>query len=286
MARSFGRPKRPRMQDPNVREIFGLVAAAIPRKSLLGQNLSNFVPSPDFPCLTGLEIEMENVWDTLDMRYWRIDQDGSLKDHGVELISYALDAEQMTLALEEFKQFLALPKNKKINFTHRCSMHVHLNARELTAKQLIGVVTTYIAVENLLFEMVSPDRQGNTYCFPLADTLVTKEIILKKNNDDFKYSALNFSHLRDYGTLEFRHHNGTKNISEISKWLKVLYSIYNYGSKKPFEDLCKEIYDLNTSSKYRDFIYNVFGPHYILFDDVNIYEKMHDNVTAAKVFLE
>lgn len=237
------------------------------------------------PTEIGLEIEIEKVQELLGLHLWRFEPDGSLKDNGQELISSPISNHLLDYAMAEYEAFLKL--NPKSVFSHRCSMHVHVNVSRLTVGQLVTLLGTYIVLEDLFFSLVPPERKGNSYCWPLADAYLNRRNIEPQNiNEHFKYAAVNVHHLKDYGTIEFRQHGGSKDPKEILNWVETILQLYKFVENKNPSDVALLIKNLNTISNYHDFAAQVFEHKFPQFMNLPLDKMMHDNVIAAKFFLE
>lgn len=243
------------------------------------------VPAYTSPTEIGIEVEIEKIGaPPMGTNIWMIDKDGSLKDNGYEFISRPIKDRNILFALEELEVYYkALPKAE---FTHRCSIHVHMNVAKLKCAQLRALLATYIVLEPFYFSLVGKYREGNSYCYPLADAFPQWEWLkLESLNENFKYAALNPHHLRDYGTLEFRHHGGTKNKTELLNWIETILRLYSYVEEKSPAEIEAKIMDLNTVSNYYEFCAEVFGKKFSQFAGFNLHRIMRSNVTAAKFFL-
>jgi len=142
----------------------------------------------------------------------------------------------------------------------------------------------YISLEPLLFKTFAEERRNSVYCVPLFESnLLTnrKDSALIANlfkcsfaKEDLnwgnalevewplneKYSAINFSRLRDLGTVEFRHLAGTDKIERIRDWISILVSIIKASKKHPeVQPLAEIIKALNTKSNYFNYLESIFG---------------------------
>lgn len=279
------------MLDQQVKQAYGCkpgVANSSAHALLVGMYNAMFPDVPlgyKTPCDIGVEIEVENVKNGIHTRLWKLTNDGSLRNHGVELVSTPMRDDLVQYALHEYKtQFLDM--NADCEFSHRCSIHVHINVAYLTVGQLRVLIATYLCLERLYFSLVREDRIGNSFCFPLADTNC-QWTDLDRNNlgENYKYAALNPHHLVDFGTLEFRHHGGTKDVNELRNWIETILQLYDYVTRRNPMDIETTIQKLNTISNYLEFARDVLGDHVQQFLHLDLYKLMRDNVTAAKLFL-
>ena len=236
------------------------------------------------PSNFGIEIEIENVPDPgPETMSWNMVQDASLRNNGVEYVSRPLLPHAVLPALAEMDYLLlSLPKGRGV-FSHRCSIHVHIDVTRLTVEQVHVLLAGYMSIENLLFNSMFPDRKGNNYCFPLTSTNLSSDLLVRSRltKDIWKYCAVNCSHMRGYGTIEFRHHPGTKDMRNLFNWIKIISELYTFAQRTTIKDLKVVLDDLNTSSGYVNYVNNLIPS---LAVPVNV-EEMYDSVTCAKVYL-
>ncbi len=163
----------------------------------------------------GVEIELEDVRMTFPAsRYWRVERDGSLRNNGVEFVFRGpMGGKDLYTALVEVDTFLheASPDG-----SWRCSTHVHLDVRDMTADQLKNMFLTYLVYEQLLFNCSGEERYKNNFCPALGFAQQMLKVLSDnwyKNDRQFmngivggweKYSAMNLCPMSGYGSVEFR----------------------------------------------------------------------------------
>lgn len=233
------------------------------------------------PTTIGIEVEIENVSGSpIDETRWHVERDASLRN-GIELISYPLRDNEVLEALGGLSVWF--DSNPLSVFSHRCSNHIHVDVTKLTYEQLLVFIGFYLTAENLFFDAFFPTRKGNNYCFPLNNTTLTQESIKRENLivEIWKYAALNLYHLKDYGTVEFRHHPGTKDVEDLFSWIKTCLAIYDFAKRTKMPEFKEMLAGLNTSSGYSEYIRKALPDwrHPINAD------QMYDSVTAAKYFI-
>lgn len=171
----------------------------------------------------GIEIELENITDTnLNTNYWRSITDGSLRNRGREFVfNGAHGGTDLFLACVELDTFLGR-QNPDGNW--RCSTHVHVDVRELTATQIKNIIITYLVYEKLLFRLSGFHRYTNNFCaaFGFAQQQLQllaanwrrddREFLQQVANGWDKYSALNLRPMAAFGSIEFR--------SSAAEWRK------------------------------------------------------------------
>jgi len=237
--------------------------------------------------LLGLEVECENILTInpeLTLCFWRIDQDGSLRNNGREFKTYPIAAQYALPALTQLFSGL----NADIDFSKRTSVHVHVDVRSLTFKQVAALLLTYTAVENLLFKYCGTNRRNSIFCTPITDTnllyalLSDEKNIFNVNNVWAKYTALNTLPRSTLGTLEFRHFPGSNNIQAIMGWINLILSLRVFVHRYKFEQILPMITSLNSSSAYHDFVEKVFGEYTVFLDTSNLLGDMEHGCTLVK----
>lgn len=209
--------------------------------------------------IVGIELEVENIRKTPQSRphdnnapfiikgMWRCVSDGSLRNHGAEFVSAKLFGKDLTTGLNVLSEYLAKVEPKH-TFSHRTSVHIHLDVRDMTMETLSNIFQLYCMVERPLFRY-SGGREHNEYCIPLYHSQAAREAFSMMFNRDgmlyrhlsdpkaegaareeinatyIKYMGLNILPISTYGSIEFRHHKGTSNIAEISRWINMIYSL-------------------------------------------------------------
>ena len=173
---------------------------------------------------------------------WNIVRDGSLRRGSEFIFKEPYKGANIISALESMNNFLSIHRrNNMIPIaSDRCSVHVHLDARDLDEVSLNNLILIYLFVERILFQYVSPTRIKNNYCRPLSDSSFKftmnelKSVAINKqigslvsiiNNSCDKYSALNMRPLTKFGSVEFRHHEGTTDMNKVKEWINIIIAI-------------------------------------------------------------
>lgn len=192
---------------------------------------------------------------------FRIDNDGSLRNNGREIITLPLKTKFVETLLERFYHVNNIGEG---NYSDRTSTHVHMNVQDLTWDQLRTMALVYQVVERLLFNFVGHERVDNIFCVPWFQSGISVSILNKIKESPgivkqwMKYSALNLIPVSDQGTLEFRHLHGTCDVPLILNWINLLASIRRYAGERSFEDVKENILAMNTVSNYDLFMQDVF----------------------------
>jgi hypothetical protein len=176
------------------------------------------------------------------LKGWEIKSDGSL-NNGIELSpENANHLYYNPNSLMEIKEVLALIRVYRGKAKDTCGLHIHINVKNLSDKQILTIVREWVHKQKFIAKRfkVSKERLENT-CKLLPKNelhkLTEKEIHAFRNNLrtsfrsygylDEKYYSLNVSHLpkNDYQTIEFRLFGGTVNFREIKE---VIYWTLNF----------------------------------------------------------
>lgn len=237
-----------------------------------------------YPTPIGIEVELENinVSKLYPSVFWTFTQDGSLRNGGIEFVSVPVGGNNIDYALLDLKNLLA---KQDFLVSIRCSTHVHINVSDLDISVLKFLITTYACLENLFFSYVDPDRFNNPFCFPLTRSTASSYRDIENILGSMKYCAFNLDHLRDYGTVEFRHMEGMSSIDKLERHIQLIQKLLQFVKTTNLQNLYNQIMMLNTSSDYHLFVTQIFSPIEGLFKNLNLQKEMEDGVTWAKLFL-
>lgn len=194
----------------------------------------------------GIEIEIESNNERYPSNatvspFWRGERDGSLRnpqggEGGKEYVSIPLRPEQVEEALEVLETRLRKTGTDVVR-SPRTSVHVHMNAQDLTLSQLVQWMLVYYAVEPLLCAYHGQEREHNLFCLQMRQTPTLADNIYnflttQRIENSLKYAALNIMPLRErgYGTLEFRAGAGIlRTPMEVKPWVDMLLEVMNYA---------------------------------------------------------
>lgn len=174
--------------------------------------------------------------------HWKIVPDGSLihryidsngleyAEAGFEVVSPVLSGVKGLLEVEKVVNTL-VARGAKVNNT--CGLHVHVDARDMTAEQIFVAVKRYRIHEALLDTFVKVERRNSSFAQGMASV---ERFIEEIRNDrpitrvsartlcDYvercgRYRKLNLCSYLRHGTLEFRQHHGSLDADEIVNWI-------------------------------------------------------------------
>lgn len=272
------------MDTTSKQETIANLVEGLPRLRVYDEEISKYedkkfistIPVADKNTYLGIEVETENVQLFVDTHspYWRITEDGSLRNSGREFVSIPIKAFRVENALDSlFKSQI----NPDIEFTERTSIHIHMNVRTMTVDQLKAMILLYLLFERALFRYVDKDRYNNIFCVPLNETSFGERLTSLFDNNRLhlswtKYTALNLLPIFEKGTIEFRHLHGTKDIPEILGWINLILCLKKMALRTEPNRIWETIKTLNTSSQYHSYASEVFG-EYITLLNSNTLEK-------------
>lgn len=195
----------------------------------LGDWNKKFKPK-EFICGCEFEIESVKDWNPQVGVVFHIENDHSLRNSGKEFKTKPSTFDQAIDAFKLLHSNLSLGKDP---FSERTSIHVHVNVRDLSLKEVRRFILVYALLEPLFFEFVGEKRKGSIYCVPLSYTYLPSlykksvpELLDKWNNN--KYTAFNILPIRNFGTVEFRHLYGTNDQATFYTWLSAIKELYEY----------------------------------------------------------
>lgn len=224
------------------------------------------IPVKHKDVFVGVEVELEGI-DGQVFKNSCLDchTDHSLKVNGMEFVTIPLQLKYLEVELKRlFDNF----KNKPPLISSRCSVHVHVNVRDMTPEQIINMTLLYMVFERSLFR-ISGDRHLSNFCVPLYSCHEMVERLFLDALDMvswkwYKYSALNLSPIwggesTKIGTVEFRHMHGSTDVEEIVNWCNIITSIKRAAQKFEQEEILAHIRTMNTTSGYYWLVKEVFG---------------------------
>lgn len=217
----------------------------------------------------GIELEIENVpreffdWplpsNTRVPFYWKIVEDGSLRNKGMEFVSVPLAGHNIDYAIHEVAR--CFENTDTLEYSVRTSCHVHLNVSEEDNDFLVRLTAMYALFEPLFFSLTEA-RLGNPFCYPISDHSPEDVSV----QDQIKYCAFNVAPVRHYGTVEFRHLQGTRDWRLLRRWCQIICKLFVYCKSKTNEQIKNELAALDTKN-YDKLLTEVFGMSSVLFKD-------------------
>lgn len=265
--------------------------------------------------LHGVEIEVEGVTEPFfcpegnHSPAWRITEEGSLRNHGMEFITKPMTGEEIGIALVWLYK-VYFPRNKRLSFSSRTSTHIHVDSRAFKKHQFLSFLLLYLAYEKHLFSFGNAHRANGNFCVPLSEILnlsdSTHDMFLKPDAIPFdsiciriinefggRYCALNLANLipcaftkgKATGSVEFRHFIGIKDPYFVYDWVRVVSDLHSSAKDADYDKLVDELQMLNTNSEYKEFTKRIFPNTYPLLLACNI-DSLVQGVRECKKILQ
>lgn len=194
----------------------------------------------------GIEIEAERYTaaigkqaNDLDgfLQYWELKPDGSLRNSGIELCSRVLFGADIPRAL-----YVAQPIMEQLDFNWRAGIHVHTDVSSKSVNDLIAIFELYSVLEPLIFAWEGNRREQNNFCVPwyscntplttflqlarrASDNKSSASYILSDIQSVGKYTALNVAPITNFGSIEYRHMQSTRDINRILQFVSICSAI-------------------------------------------------------------
>lgn len=248
--------------------------------------------------LVGIEIELENFVGTnssssslaaklsgLLSQVWRTEQDGSLRNGGVEWLTRPIPGEDTAKALLMLQNHLSI-FYKTTAPSYRCGTHIHVDVRDFTVAQLINLCILYVLFENYFYAK-SGNRWRNIYCVPVRASPGQSGLeylfkLLQIKNPTYrelraamkkfkKYLAFNLCPIGNYskdhghpngkglGTIEFRHHEGCSDPQKLTEWVRLILCLHHSASSFTSQEIKDIVFGMNNRANYLEFANKVFG---------------------------
>ncbi len=181
--------------------------------------------------VAGVECEIEGLRDikerALSNNGIRIESEGSLRNGGREFLLPPRRTPDCLALFEQLHSKWLLYSEEA--FHPRTSTHVHVNVQTSTMEQVQSLLYLYSIFEPLAFAFVGDERKNNIHCVPLSMTYMPQQYgkTFDVTVDGWhKYTAFNLLPLKDLGTVEFRHLEGTGDSKRFAAWLGFLETLW------------------------------------------------------------
>lgn len=194
-----------------------------------------------------------------------VHRDGSC---GYEYVTKPLTVDQLKPILSNVANLLSTYVRRELNINSNCSVHVHVDARDITWKKMAVLLRLYSRVENALYWIGGHDRRSNRYCRPCKlrcnkiyndkDAIIrhvysnqayTPKQMYKSNTDKKqgnRYFGMNIlpwvtgrKNRRKDTTVEFRIHEATADANRVLEWCRICRDIVDYANSHSLTDLKK-----------------------------------------------
>lgn len=213
----------------------------------------------------GIEVELENVVDYPRnglSSHWNMTEDASLRNHGREFLTRL--GCRMHHCITAWSELTKAIKDCGWQASDRTSMHVHINAMNMSEEQLKSLILLYILVEKPFFEFAAADRKHNIFCVPFCDSRLNKErVSIHTDLSDLvmhsnKYCAFNLQSVRHHGTVEFRHAQVPETEAHGILWMLFCSALKRAAMHITPGEIIKDIMSLKVQSQYEPFLNKIF----------------------------
>lgn len=230
-------------------------------------------PTPRYPRYLGIEIECvlpgrisTSEYQALATRWGAgITSDGSIRADSGQGVEHVTAPARGDAFVTQVNETCAALHSYGAEVNKSCGLHVHVDARDYTTRDVLALARLYSRVEKTLYTLVSKARKTNTFSEPWGDKLTdarhTTEGVLspmddtqpitarekaldiatygdeahakrcksQRYKDHSRYHGLNFNALACHSTVEFRLHHGTTNATKIIMWAAVCAALVEYA---------------------------------------------------------
>lgn len=163
--------------------------------------------------------------------HWKVVSDASIQvnsnmEPGMcgELVSPPLFGEA---GLEQVKTVARAIALAGATVNKSCGLHVHVDANDLNAGQILSVVRRYAHFESAINSFMPPSRRESRWAYSVGGDYVNsllRQINRYGNPRNIfgalnRYMAVNLASYARHGTIEFRQHSGSTNANKICNWI-------------------------------------------------------------------
>lgn len=175
-------------------------------------------------------------------RTWKIVPDGSLGDYrrGAELVSPPLQGDE---GLELLARVCRLLTENRCKVRKRCGFHVHVGVKHLPDEgvdAVKGTLMIYAQAEEAIDTVLSPSRRGSNNPFAVPVNINPMNMLAATSMQQVaaayyqraeatrggaRYKKVNISSYWQYGTVEFRAHQGSTDAERVTNWTRLCLRI-------------------------------------------------------------
>lgn len=171
----------------------------------------------------GISAEYSSYGSAVNENDWKVQPDASI--NGWEIVSPPLyDTEELKTVVH------VLRKELKVRCNHKTGLHIHHDINDFNLNQIKNLYRLYDKYEpNAIKSIINPSRITSQYCNPIKPLM--EKVVSASTIEGFKkaqtgrYYNLNNKAYVKYGTIEFRHHQGTTDINEILAWVELTHQM-------------------------------------------------------------
>jgi hypothetical protein len=191
-----------------------------------------------------------------DVNYWKVLTDASLSGgYCREIVSPAFATEA---GFQEVYRVAATLTTMGVKVNNSCGFHCHLDASDLSPKQIARIVKFYQVYEEEIDKLHQRSRRGNnaTYCHSLSRVTLDENSVSSVHDITramgTRYLKVNVEAYLRHGTIEFRQHGATVDPTKIIYWIKFCTRVVEYAKTENEIDGSVNLFDaLNLSADER-----------------------------------
>lgn len=203
--------------------------------------------------IDGLRVIEESDWINHDSRTypagtWKVTPDGSPGVASETVSPKMAEADDPTYG--ELRKVIKALTNAGAKVNRGCGGHIHIDAEDLTKKDIARLMGLWAASENQMFKLVAESRRHSGWCARLSTVhTVTNPAKFAKNLDrDYstvrdiyaatagynRQMAINLNAYLGHNAVEFRLHQGTLNADKFLRFARLLSGMVDFAkSNKP-----------------------------------------------------
>jgi hypothetical protein len=221
----------------------------------------------------GIEVECEGIDKAVGtLKFWTYTEDGSLRNHGKEFISQPLSGRQIDYAIHELGETLA--QFPRLSWSHRTSIHVHVNVSTLREEHLKALTMAYVLFEELFYSMVLPERAGNAFCYKASSLDPADYMRIQDTN---KYCGLNLAPIKRQCTVEFRQLHGSSDMKLLRRWIQLIVKLHAWVEKQSSGAVVDGLVQAIENMKFVELATEIWGANKSLFADAFIEDSAMKN---------
>jgi hypothetical protein len=164
---------------------------------------------------------------------WELKTDGSVRGHGLELVSPKLYGDA---GIETLKNVLAALNMFGATVDRSCGIHVHIDFRDRDLATIKNAILPIVGSQSAIYDMCAPSRRTNAYSPMWRD----HDIDSLRASYRLQYISgvgprgfVNLGSYPRHGSIEFRSHGGSTNAGKIVAWVHMIQAAVAYGEANP-----------------------------------------------------
>lgn len=187
-------------------------------------------------------VELETSRKMICPKDWKWKTDGSIS--GLEYLSGPVLGKDAVNLIKKGCQFLSSPKEY---IDYSCGYHIHLNARDLSERQVATFMRFCYLYQGDILGFVSSNRHRNSYTAILSDDFKDVTDVNHLINEYDRYLMVNCEPYYETGSIEIRIHQGTTDHEKVLRWAELWLRLLEFGVKEtnwegksvPFWKVCR-----------------------------------------------